>query len=67
MPPKDEVQFNFLDEKKEEFFVVPEHFHTTDKIDFRDIFKKKLYVHHTIYGIGAATAGNYGVFWIAPL
>ena len=42
------------------------HFHTTDKIDFRDLLKKKLYIHHTIYGVDAATAGNYGVFWIAP-
>lgn len=46
--------------------ILPEHFHTTDRIDFRDIFKKKLYVHHTIVGTAAATAGNYGVFWIAP-
>lgn len=46
--------------------ILPEHFHTTDKIDFRDIFKKKLYIHHTIYGTDAATAGNYGVFWIVP-
>lgn len=43
-----------------------EHFHTTDRIDFRDIFKKKLYIHHTIVGADAATAGNYGVFWIVP-
>ena len=45
---------------------LPEHFHTSDKIDFRDISKKKFYIHHTIYGVDAATAGNYGVFWIAP-
>ena len=45
---------------------LPEHFHTSDRIDFRDIFKKKIYIHHTIYGADAATVGNYGVFWIAP-
>ena len=45
---------------------LPEHFHTTDKIDFRDLSKRKLYIHHTIIGADAATAGNYGVFWIAP-
>lgn len=45
---------------------IPEHFHTGDRIDFRDILKKKLYFHHTIYGTDAATATNYGVFWIAP-
>ena len=43
-----------------------EHFHTTDKIDFRDLRGKKFYIHHTIYGTDAATAGNYGVFWIVP-
>lgn len=44
----------------------PKHFHETDKIDFRSISKKKFYIHHTIYGTDAATATNYGVFWIAP-
>lgn len=45
---------------------LPEHFHETDRIDFRFLRGKKLYIHHTIYGADAATAGNYGVFWIAP-
>ncbi len=45
---------------------VPEHFHETDKIDFRFLRGKKLYIHHTIYGADAAVAANYGVFWIAP-
>lgn len=82
MPPNNDLKFEeeeneekeleikpvgFLDQEdipKE--IILPEHFHTTDKIDFRDIFKKKLYIHHTIVGTAAATAGNYGVFWIAP-
>ena len=42
------------------------HFHTTDRIEFRDLLKRKLYIHHTIYGLDAATATNYGVFWIVP-
>jgi len=46
--------------------VLPEHFHTTDKIDFRDIRGKKFYIHHTIYGNDSRTQANYGVFWIAP-
>lgn len=25
-----------------------------------------MYIHHTIQGTAAATAGNYGVFWVAP-
>jgi len=56
-------------EKERDFDIplsIPEHFHDTDKIDFRDIRNRKLYIHHTIYGADAATAGNYGVFWIAP-
>ena len=56
------VPINFPEAPQE----LPSHFHTTDRIDFRDIFKKKLYIHHTIYGADAATAGNYGVFWIVP-
>lgn len=69
----------FIDDKKpepdldlqsedeiEQPFILPEHFHTTDKIDFRDLSKRKLYIHHTIYGNDARTQANYGVFWIAP-
>lgn len=36
------------------------------KIDFGDIDRKKLFVYHTIFGTQAATAGNYGVFYIVP-
>lgn len=46
--------------------ILPEHFHEADRIDFRFLRNRKLYIHHTIYGADAATAGNYGVFWIAP-
>ena len=49
-----------------QFTVLPEHFHTTDRIDFRDIRGKKFYIHHTVYGADARTAANHGVFWIAP-
>lgn len=57
----------FIDkEDDKQNFIIPQHFHSIDRVDFRDIFKKKLYIHHTIYGADAATAGNYGVFWIAP-
>ena len=56
----------FLQQNEIKDTITPEHFHTTDRVDFRDIFKKKLYIHHTIYGADAATAGNYGVFWIVP-
>jgi len=45
---------------------LPAHFHDTDKIDFRDLRNKKFYIHHTIVGTAAATAANYGIFWIAP-
>lgn len=46
--------------------ILSEHFHETDRVEFRFIRNKKLYIHHTIYGADAATAANYGVFWIAP-
>jgi len=36
-------------------------------VEHANIAHKKLYVHHTIYGADAATAANYGVFWIVPI
>lgn len=57
----------FLDQST---VIIPEgissHFHDTDKIDFKDIFKKKIYIHHALVGTAPATAGNYDVFWIVP-
>ncbi len=53
-----------VEEKRPE--VIPEHFHESDRIDYRFIRNRKLYIHHTIYGADAAVAANYGVFWIAP-
>jgi hypothetical protein len=46
-----------------------DHFHNgndVSKISFNDIAVKKVWVHHTIQGANAATATNYGVFWVAP-
>lgn len=46
-----------------------DHFHNgfdSSQIYFKDISQKKVWVHHTIVGTAAATATNYGVFWIAP-
>lgn len=37
------------------------------RIDFKDIQRKKIYVNHTIVGTAAATATNYGVFYIVPV
>jgi hypothetical protein len=48
----------------------PSHYHNgfdSNQIAFVDIYQKKLYVHHTIVGTAAATAANYGVFYIAPV
>lgn len=36
-------------------------------VEYDDLAHKQLYIEHTIYGTGAATAANYGVFWIAPV
>lgn len=48
---------------------LPDHFHTgTDlsPINFMNIYQKKFWVTHTIVGTDAATATNYGVFFISP-
>jgi hypothetical protein len=37
------------------------------KVEYDDLNGKKLYISHTIYGTGAATAANYGVFFIVPM
>ncbi len=36
-------------------------------VEYIDINQKKLYKTHTIYGTDAATATNYGVFYIVPV
>lgn len=46
-----------------------DHFHNgfdASPVQFADIARKKIWVHHTIVGTAAATAGNYAVFFIAP-
>lgn len=48
---------------------IPDHFHNgydVSPINFSMIYQKKVYIHHTLQGINAATASNYGTFWIAP-
>ena len=37
------------------------------RIDFKNIYRKKIYLTHTIAGTGAATAANYGTFYIVPV
>lgn len=39
----------------------------TSRVDFRSISSRVFPVHHTIAGTAAATAGNYGVFYIFPV
>ena len=48
---------------------MPDHQHNgydASKINWVDIYQKKFYVNHTIYGTAAATAANYGTFYIVP-
>ena len=48
---------------------LPEHLHNgfdSTRVNYSDIYQKKLYIHHTIQGISAATAGYYGVFYVIP-
>lgn len=45
------------------------HMHTgTDmnRVFWRDLAEKKVFIHHTIVGADAATGANYSFFWIAP-
>lgn len=49
---------------------VGDHQHTgfdVTQVEYDDLARKKLYIRHSIMGIQAATATNYGVFWIAPV
>ena len=51
-------------------YVVADHRHNgvdAPQISFQDIKQRKIYVHHTIQGTAAATAGNYGTFYIVPM
>ena len=48
---------------------LPDHFHNgfdVSRINYSDIYQKKFYVYHTIEGTAAATATNYGTFFIVP-
>ena len=48
---------------------LPDHFHNgfdVSRINFSDIYQRKVWVHHTVVGTAAATLTNYGVFYIVP-
>lgn len=48
---------------------LPDHFHTgadVSQVNYANVYQKKVYVYHTIVGTAAATATNYGVFFIVP-
>jgi hypothetical protein len=48
---------------------MPDHRHNgfdASRVQWADITSRSFYVHHTIQGSAAATATNYGTFWIAP-
>ena len=50
--------------------IIADHIHNgfdMSKVNFIDIAQRKVWVHHTIYGTTAATATNYGVFYIVPV
>lgn len=50
--------------------VIPEHLHNgydVSRVKYLDLAEKKLWIYHTIQGTAAATATNYGVFYIVPM
>lgn len=59
-----------LSEFENNYSIFFQHLHSgadSRKVRYLDLSEKKLWVHHTIYGTDAATAANYGVFFIAPV
>lgn len=49
---------------------IPDHFHNrydTSPVNFLDIYNKKVWVPWTLSGTSAATATNYGVFFVVPV
>lgn len=63
-------QINSRIEKLEKRPLLEDHQHNgfdSTMVEYIDIAHKKLYVNHTIYGTNAATAANYGVFYIVPV
>ncbi len=48
---------------------MPDHRHNgfdVSRVYWSDLVTRKFLIHHTLEGAQAATAANYGVFWIAP-
>lgn len=41
-------------------------FYEEERMDAIFLKNKRIHVHHTLIGVVAATAANYGTFWIAP-
>ena len=57
-----------IDKIKKSTFIL-DHFHNgfdTSRVNFSDIYQKKIWVHHTIIGADAATTANFGTFFICP-
>lgn len=55
--------------KVKQYPVLLDHYHNgmdVSPVNFKDIYQKKIWVPHTIVSTNAATAANYGVFFIAP-
>ncbi len=48
---------------------LPDHYHTgydASRVNWADIYQRKVYLYWTVPGTSAATAANYGVFFIVP-
>ena len=74
-PTADELQTQidvinaYIQEQKKSPIIV-DHIHDgfdASKVSSLNLVDRTLYLTHTIYGTGAATATNYGVFWIVPI
>ena len=72
-PPTIQEQITALDKRMkamESLAALPTHYHNgfdSNQVSWIDVYQKKIYVSHTIVGTAAATAANYGVFFIVPV
>lgn len=68
-PQEEQLLLVKIDKVEKEVERLKQHRHSgsdSQKVIFADLYQRKVWVHHTIAGTAAATAGNYGVFFIAP-
>ena len=65
---KDTTNPLIITDHSENWLTISDHKHNgfdSSRIMWKDLVQRKIFVSHTVVGADAATAANYGVFWIA--